>query len=274
MKIKVHSRPSLISAFFLIFLLLTPFSPAIASQTNINTATKQELLTLPYIGEAKAAAIISHRQLHGPFTSPQDIQDVPGIGEKSFLILEPLIGVSNAPSQAHSKQTSPTSDREDPQATAQAIRTGQIMILTNQQYLPMLKEFIHNAQHRIDIGMYIFKVGTSDSNGPRQIMNELIRARKRGVKVSVVLENSSYSDSLNEDNGRVARILGKNHITVKFDSLKRTTHTKIVLIDGRFAFIGSHNFTHSALTQNNEITLLLDNPRVARDIQQYLTKIR
>lgn len=250
----------------LLFTLLLFIATPVFAQTNINNASKTQLTELPYIGEVKAEAIISYRKKNGSFKSIKDIQNVPGIGEKTFLILEPLIAISGT-------TKTPNSENEPADPIAQSIRTGQIMILTNQQYLPMLRNFIRTAKYRIDIGMYIFKVGKSKNNGPRQVLNELVAARKRGVKINIILENSSYSVSLNEDNRRVARILRRNKIKVKFDSKKRTTHTKIVIIDGRFAFIGSHNFTHSALTRNNEITLLLDNPRVVRDISKYLTNI-
>jgi competence ComEA-like helix-hairpin-helix protein len=262
--VKIFIYTILPSFIFILFLTSPVFG-----RVNINTATKQELTSLPYIGEIKAEAIINYRIKHGSFKSAADIQDVPGIGEKSFLILKPLISVSNT-SETPQTQNKPA----DNLPLAQSIRTGQIMVLTNQQYLPMLRNFIRTAKYRIDIGMYIFKIGKSATNAPRLILNDLIAARKRGVKITIILENSSYSDSLNNDNRRVARILRKNHITVKFDSKKRTTHTKIVIIDDRFAFIGSHNFTNSALKRNNEITLLLDNPRIVRNISSYLNNIR
>lgn len=47
---------------------------------NINTATAQELETLPGVGPATAAAIIAHRESAGPFTSPEQLDDVRGIG--------------------------------------------------------------------------------------------------------------------------------------------------------------------------------------------------
>ena len=252
------------------FILILFLASQAFAQININTATKKDLTSLPYIGEVKAEAIIHYRKKHGHFTSIEEIQDVPGIGKKSFTILKPLISISKTAATPHSPDK-PTNNNNIP--LAQSIRTGQIMVLTNQHYLPILRNFIHTAKYRIDIGMYIFKIGTSAANGPRLVLNDLIAARKRGVKITIILENSSYSDSLNNDNRRVARILRKNHITVKFDSKKRTTHTKIVIIDGRFAFIGSHNFTHSALKKNNEISLLLDNPRIVRDISTYLNNI-
>jgi len=52
---------------------------------NINTATSQELQTLPGVGPQLAERIIAYRQAHGPFRSAQHITEVRGIGEKTFL---------------------------------------------------------------------------------------------------------------------------------------------------------------------------------------------
>jgi len=51
---------------------------------NINTATVPELDKLDGIGPKKAATIIEFRKIHGPFRTIEDIQKVPGIGEKLF----------------------------------------------------------------------------------------------------------------------------------------------------------------------------------------------
>lgn len=62
-------------------------------QININTATLEELESLPGIGEGKAAEIITYRENNGPFDSVEDIQNVPGIGPKIFETIQPLITV-------------------------------------------------------------------------------------------------------------------------------------------------------------------------------------
>lgn len=51
---------------------------------NINTANKEELLTIPGIGEAKAKAIINYRERNGKFKNIEEIQNVDGIGSKLY----------------------------------------------------------------------------------------------------------------------------------------------------------------------------------------------
>ncbi len=63
-----------------------------ATQTiNINTATAEQLQALPGIGPALAQRIVEYRQQHGPFQSPQDIMNVPGIGNSKFQNMKNMI---------------------------------------------------------------------------------------------------------------------------------------------------------------------------------------
>ncbi len=60
---------------------------------NINTATQEELESLPEIGPVTAAKIIEYRTLNGIFPTIEDIQKVKGIGPKTYEAIKDLITV-------------------------------------------------------------------------------------------------------------------------------------------------------------------------------------
>ncbi len=63
---------------------------------DINTASAEELETLPGIGEKRAADIIAYRTEHGPFRIPEDLTKVSGIGESTLEELLPYITTEGA----------------------------------------------------------------------------------------------------------------------------------------------------------------------------------
>jgi competence protein ComEA len=69
-------------------------SASTANPVNLNTATAADLQTLPKIGAAAAARIIEYREKNGGFKKIEDLMNVKGIGEKTFLKLKPMVVVS------------------------------------------------------------------------------------------------------------------------------------------------------------------------------------
>ena len=66
--------------------------PDAASMVNINSASREQLMTLPGIGEVTADAIIEYRE-QNPFARIEDIMNVSGIGEAKFNSIRDFICV-------------------------------------------------------------------------------------------------------------------------------------------------------------------------------------
>ena len=60
---------------------------------NINRATAEELQQLPRVGPSVSAAIVAHRDEHGPFSTVDQLEDVSGIGPAMMEQLRPLVTV-------------------------------------------------------------------------------------------------------------------------------------------------------------------------------------
>ncbi|EMY35551.1 comEA protein [Arthrobacter crystallopoietes BAB-32] len=63
------------------------------AKINLNTATVDELTTLPRVGPVLAQRIVDFREQHGAFTRPEDLDAVPGIGEVMLANLIELVTI-------------------------------------------------------------------------------------------------------------------------------------------------------------------------------------
>jgi len=101
-----------------ILVCLCPFVFAHALQkqgpigkVNINTATRTELMQIPKIGEKMAERIVEFRKANGPFSRVEEILNVKGMGEKSFLSIRHQLTVGakqrQVPANGAKKATPP-----------------------------------------------------------------------------------------------------------------------------------------------------------------------
>jgi len=243
-------------------------------QININTAGGKEFEELPFIGAAKAKAIVRYRQKKGRFTSVDELRQVPEIGEETFQAIKPYLTLSGGSTFSVGKPEQTATGVASAPLPAIITQPGEVRLLTDQEYYPILQSLIGRATASIDVAMFLFKTTDASNNRAASLVQDLINASKRGVIVNVLLEKSGYDPKLNSENQKVGAYLKKQGVKVRFDAEKTTTHAKIVVIDRRYCLVGSHNFTGSALTYNHEASLLVDNQSLANELRDYIRGIQ
>lgn len=149
-----------------------------------------------------------------------------------------------------------------------------VQVLEDDRLLPSILSSVEKAQKEIWVGTYHFKAGVHPRSAPDRLAQELIKAAKRGVQVHVLLERPE--DSLSEqakDNNKTASLLQRGGVKVYWDSAQRRSHMKVVVVDGRFTVVGSHNLTKGGLKDNHELSLSADSPCLAEKVVSYLKRL-
>lgn len=154
-------------------------------------------------------------------------------------------------------------------------RGADITFLESQKYFPALVEKIRRSGDRIEIGMYLFKTTRNKKNYANRLVEELKKAAKRGVKVVILLDQSDFNQSINHENAQTAKKLRRyRNIEICFDSPKTQSHLKMIVVDRKWVFLGSHNLSFSALKFNHEFSVLVKSKPFAKKASEHLSRLR
>ncbi len=93
----------------------------------------------------------------------------------------------------------------------------------------------------------------------RELTSALISAKKRGVKIKVIIDAANASNKYSKH-----QQLRDNGIEVKVENYAGKMHSKTMIIDEKYVVIGSMNFSRSGEEKNDENTVILDNPQIAK----------
>jgi len=150
--------------------------------------------------------------------------------------------------------------------------------LIKKDYYPEVLDLIKRAEKSIYLVMYGIQLkGRDEKDMVNTLLEELIEARKRGVKVKVILENSGkeeWGGYVTEINEEVMRKLRSEGIQVSLDDKKTTTHAKVLVVDSKITVLGSHNWTFAAFVRNNESSVKIKSRPVAQKYISYFNSIK
>jgi phosphatidylserine/phosphatidylglycerophosphate/cardiolipin synthase-like enzyme len=191
-----------------------------------------------------------------------------------FFILCAVFSLSQSPaSQAEGGQIFAAETRGV--GNLQNLQGCPITLLANRDYYHALRRAIDGAKEEIVMSFFLYKTTGHSGSYPDMILEKLIAARRRGVRVEVILEagRRDRQEDTDRQNQETAQRLTSSGIKVIMDSPDRTTHTKLVVIDRRYTFLGSHNLTAAALKYNNELSVLIESTAVAAEALLYINSL-
>ncbi|MCS7111587.1 MAG: phospholipase D-like domain-containing protein [Ignisphaera sp.] len=141
-----------------------------------------------------------------------------------------------------------------------------IDVLVDEEYFSKLFNLILNASRSIRVAMYVVKYDSHEFDDPVNILlYAIIEARNRGVDVKIVVDDAtqrSYPETI--------ELLKIHGVPVRLDESGSTTmHAKMIIIDGLYVFVGSHNWTESGLSYNREVSVLIKSTATAQQLEEY-----
>jgi len=150
-----------------------------------------------------------------------------------------------------------------------------VQLVTDGQYFQVAKKMIREAKHSVQVMMFEMGYYDQQSNTPSNLLiKELMDARKRGVKVGVILEVKEGEDRTTKRNRHTGKILSEGGVEVIYDSLFKTTHAKFMVVDGQLSLLGSTNWTYYALTNNHEVSVLIRSKELAKALVDYVNQVK
>ena len=160
---------------------------------------------------------------------------------------------------------------------------GEVEDISGEKYFPAVKQALSRAEKSIYMVMYNVNLRPyEEGSSISQLVNELIAAHKRGVNVTVILDQNigfsegNYIDAWEVDgkNAWCFKALKEAGIAVRYDDPATYTHAKIVVIDGRTVILGSANWTRAALFKNFEANVLIRSEELAGEFLERFKKIK
>lgn len=145
-----------------------------------------------------------------------------------------------------------------------------IEFLPDVKYYERLLDLLPRANRSVYVVMFVMKYDPREPRDPvNNLLNLLADLKRRGVDVRIIVDDETY-----ESYPATIEFLKNNTIPVKLDESRgRTTHSKIVIIDDDYVFLGSHNWTESALTRNHETSLLVRSRELVSRLKEYFNNI-
>lgn len=151
-----------------------------------------------------------------------------------------------------------------------AVFAGETDILFGQDYFQTANLAIQEAKESIYLAIYLINVESTPTANPASVLLEgLIAAKKRGVYVKVILDDSKFNI-----NYHAYKRLRQAGVDAYFDSPQAVLHGKGIVIDSKICILGSFNWSGASLSDNYEFAAYIEDQQQAKKLIDYISNIK
>ncbi|MCX6356763.1 MAG: phospholipase D-like domain-containing protein [Candidatus Aureabacteria bacterium] len=151
--------------------------------------------------------------------------------------------------------------------------SGVVRVITNRAYFKEVMDLFASAKGTIKVFIYGISYSSKDGEAKaNQLVDALIAARKRGIKVEVLLDKSNYNQAINKVNAGTKKRLGEGGVEVRYDAEKVTSHAKLLCVDDA-VLVGSYNWGRDALEERNECAVIMRDKKTTEFFNKYFDTI-
>ena len=273
-------------------------------RVRVNHATVTAIAGLPGISSRIASSIVRERQENGPFRSLVDLdRRVKGLGITRLKAIEDALDYSvgqretmadglsgnlqklmslysGAPQERlHAALSTvamccasdvhplmrygiPYLDSDNSPLVLEPVES--ISFLLGADYLYEVERLLRQAT--LDVKVCLFHMALPGASHPTQkLVDELIGAHERGLRVRVMLDQDRASDPYLSTviNTPAKELLEERGVECRFDSSERLLHSKYLVIDDQLSVLGSHNWSAGSYFQFDDLSLVIKSPGFA-----------
>ncbi len=154
------------------------------------------------------------------------------------------------------------------------VLSPKITPISDRLYFPELHSALQNSNSFIHVAMFKAAYYKRNDSKADTILDDIIKARGRGVDVKVVLEGGDdyLGEEFSIEQAETCKYLEDNGVDVRYDPPGITTHAKLIIADNNVV-IGSTNWNYYALEKNNEANILIKSGDTAKKFKKYFEEL-
>jgi phosphatidylserine/phosphatidylglycerophosphate/cardiolipin synthase-like enzyme len=145
-----------------------------------------------------------------------------------------------------------------------------VLAADDRDFFGIVHELLAGAEKSVDVVLYQSRFYLNYPNSTSNVLiADLAEASQRGVRVRAVLELAGWNVENTEGNRDVYTLLKSSGVDLYFDPIDRTSHSKLLMVDGEYVVVGSSNWSYYSLDRNYEANVVIRSKRAADRFREF-----